>query len=523
MNFLKNLYLGLTIKLRIFILCTCYSFCIIFTAILSQMDIRFSVFVGIVTTFIILGTIFGLINMFAITNSIHRSIGYLHKIADGDMSFNIAIKRNNEVSMILKATKAMLESFTGILRQIHAASLKMEQSSYQISEISSGIAEASDAQQEKAQDVNLATREVYDVSQSVCALSEEMQKKSIQTEKEAQLGLEAMHDTINQMKKTVDEVNAAAENMEGLHKVGEEINHIVGSITEIAGQTNLLALNAAIEAARAGEQGRGFAVVADEVRKLASRTATETDGIAKIIAELARQVNNNEETMNRIIRQVRESEAQTQKMSEIMARMAEAAQESADSNREIYNGSMTQLKDMDTLQNGLDSLFNTISETSDKIGITNSVSTDLTRLSAEFNSLMNSFKFTDEVMKEKAGIDNARKHPRVQNSLMMTVKKAGTVDVLNGISSDFSLSGLQMRINGNSNLTNKDTVELSIMLPYNTQHEYNNQTPLRVQATIVWKKEFGVEKLYGVKFINVASDFATKFDRAFKYFNKSAK
>ncbi len=523
MTFLKDIYLSLKIKTRLIILCICYSLCIFFSVLASRVFSESLYVWGVVVVFIFLGAVFGMINVVTITNSISRTIGYLQKMAKGDLSLNIVVKRNNEISDILRAMKAMQENLTGILRKVHESSINMEQSSFQISEISSDIVSASNMQQEKAETVNLEIREVSTVSGEVSVLSGEVRDTSHESERMARLGREATDAAMAQMVKMVSEVNRASEDMNALHQVREQINSIIHSITEIAGQTNLLALNAAIEAARAGEQGRGFAVVADEVRKLASRTANETDEISKIISEFARQVNRSSDTMGSIIIQVRDCEAQIKNMAETMDTMVNVSKVSAVSSDKIYEGSKSQIEHITTLQSSLDLLFKTIDTTSVKGGITASVSTNLTKLSSEFNELMHRFHFTNDVVVAEVSPSESRKHPRANNGLLVTVRKSGSNEIIEGISIDFSLSGLKIRIHGKAGLEAKDRVELDIMLPYDSKDEYSNQKPIHVSASIVWKQEEQTETLLGVKFINANEDFSSKFEKAFQYFNKSSK
>lgn len=127
---------------------------------------------------------------------------------------------------------------------------------------------------------------------------------SLQADKAAQQGSQVVSETISIMTSLSSDISEASTNLDALYKQSDQINNIVSTISSIAEQTNLLALNAAIEAARAGEQGRGFAVVADEVRSLAARTSTSTTEIADVVkknVELSQLATN---TMQSSIEQV---------------------------------------------------------------------------------------------------------------------------------------------------------------------------------------------------------------------------
>ena len=106
---------------------------------------------------------------------------------------------------------------------------------------------------------------------------------SLEADSSAQQGVQIVSETIALMTSLSSDISAASANLDALYKQSDQINNIVSTISSIAEQTNLLALNAAIEAARAGEQGRGFAVVADEVRSLAARTSSSTTEIAEVV------------------------------------------------------------------------------------------------------------------------------------------------------------------------------------------------------------------------------------------------
>jgi methyl-accepting chemotaxis protein len=108
---------------------------------------------------------------------------------------------------------------------------------------------------------------------------------SQQTDGTAQKGAGVIQETVDVMRELAQHMEQAAESIAALDKQSQIIGSIISSISSIADQTNLLALNAAIEAARAGEQGRGFAVVADEVRQLASRTSKATEEIVGVVAQ----------------------------------------------------------------------------------------------------------------------------------------------------------------------------------------------------------------------------------------------
>jgi len=138
-------------------------------------------------------------------------------------------------------------------------------------------------------------------------------------------GEQVMAKTASEIHEIAATVNQAAELIQGLEKHSQQIANVVQVIKEVADQTNLLALNAAIEAARAGEQGRGFAVVADEVRKLAERTAVSTQEIARTIESMRASATNAVSSMGSVVGKVGKGVERAQEANETMRQIGEGA------------------------------------------------------------------------------------------------------------------------------------------------------------------------------------------------------
>ena len=519
MSYLWNFYLGLTIKVRLIILCFCYSLCIIAATISGRLD-SLPLQIGACTLFIVLGAIFGGINIWAISSSIGRTIGYLQAISQGDLSMEIVVSRNNEISRILMAMRTMVERLTEVLKNIHDASLQMEQSSYQIADISNEIASTSKEQQEQARDVSNVTSEVRSISETVRDVSETVRDLARQSEEEAENGLRATQENIEQMGLTVMEVNRASEETASLSLVGEKIHQIIGSISDIADQTNLLALNAAIEAARAGDQGRGFAVVADEVRNLAVRTARETEEISRIIGELTNQVGKTTSIMKQVVTRVNHSEEKNRETAGIIERLVLSVRESSAANKKISDVSQSQTQQLTALQNSLDSLFNTIRDNGSKVGITATISEDLNKVTHEFNVLISRFTF-DATSVITTRDHEKRRAPRTQNGLLVTLLSKELTQPVKGITNDFSLTGMQLRLPGNNDLSKGSVVRLQIMPPCDSLAKYASQSPIEVDAKVVWCRRQDKNTYCGLDYSEISGERERVLADCFAYFNKS--
>jgi methyl-accepting chemotaxis protein len=457
-----------------------------------------------------------------ITRSLNQAIATADRLAAGDLTFEVGATSGDEIGKLQASLGQILEKLTPILSNIHDASLQMEQSSFQISKISNEIGAASCAQQDRFQAVSAAAGEVRTSSDSVRLLAESVRGKSVETEAEAERGLLAVQENIAQMQKTVSDVSRAAQETTKLHEVGEQIHRIIESISDIADQTNLLALNAAIEAARAGEQGRGFAVVADEVRNLASRTARETEEITRIISAFASQVDNNMQTMERVVSLVNDGEGKSRETAQVIDRMVASVRESAVSNLQISEVSLSQMERLELLQDSLDSLFATIRENGAKVGVTATISSDLNLVSTQINRLMAHFTFNRQVVAH-SGNSEKRRHPRLRHGMLTFVYCDGRKLEAEGITEDFSLSGIKLRLPAGSEEISASLLTLEIMLPSSRFDDFHSQQPLRVDARVVRRGLEGGNTVLGLEFLDLSRDQKQRLEACFDHFNKEAR
>ncbi|WP_445261909.1 methyl-accepting chemotaxis protein [Pseudomonas sp. RA_105y_Pfl1_P41] len=346
---------------------------------------------GIALAFIIAITI-GVLITRLITRPIAQAVESAQRIAKGDLTQAILTERTDEAGQLLMALADMQGGLKSTLMEIANASDQLASAAEELSavtdESSRGLTRQNDEIQQAATAVNQMTAAVDEVASNAVSTSE----ASRQATSEAEDGRQQVEQAVSGMSSMVTEINDSTQSVADLAGQVREIGKVIDVIRGIADQTNLLALNAAIEAARAGEQGRGFAVVADEVRALAHRTQVSTVDIEKMIGEVQVGADGAVAAMNKSLTWANNTQALAQNAGEALQRITASVAMINESNLVIASASEEQAQVAREVDRNLLNIQDLSTQTAAGANQTNAASQDLSRLATSFNALVSKFQ-----------------------------------------------------------------------------------------------------------------------------------
>ncbi|WP_163830786.1 methyl-accepting chemotaxis protein [Spartinivicinus ruber] len=330
----------------------------------------------------------------SITSPIKGTVELMCDISEGegDLTKRLEISGQSEMGKLAEAFNTFVAKLHGIIQKVADASSHINDASSEINNVVQTSSKQMHAQASETEQVATAINEMSLTAQEIAASATQAADEATNAQTSALKGNDIVINTINSIASLAEQLQEAEKVMDALGNETENIGSVLGVIGSIAEQTNLLALNAAIEAARAGEQGRGFAVVADEVRTLASRTQSSTQEIHEMITRLQQQSATAVKVMT-VSRELSDSTShQAEEAGESLTAIKDSIGVITEMNHQIATASEEQTSVIEEINKNITRIADAVSEMSHGMEATSQNSNRLHSMGQELNSLVQQFR-----------------------------------------------------------------------------------------------------------------------------------
>ncbi|MDX1693359.1 MAG: methyl-accepting chemotaxis protein [Ketobacteraceae bacterium] len=321
----------------------------------------------------------------------------MREMANGNYTNPVKVDREDEIGKLQLSLRQMQEQMCTMVSEILMTSTELAGAASQLSASSRQVADGS-TQQSQAATTMAST--IEELTVSIDRLSENAQEArsvSSASNERAHKGAEVIRQAGNEMHSINRTVTEAADEIRELGNLSGQISSIIQTIQEIADQTNLLALNAAIEAARAGEQGRGFAVVADEVRGLAARTSTSAQEITATIDKIQERTHRSVETMESGVEQVEKGASLSSQAGEAIQEISAGSQRVVEVFSDISDMLREQAQASTDIARNVEDIAQMAEQNSTSVTQVASAADQLSGMAADLKSMISRFRIAGQV------------------------------------------------------------------------------------------------------------------------------
>jgi methyl-accepting chemotaxis protein len=316
----------------------------------------------------------------------------LVRVSEGDLSIELKIYANDEIGDLGKGINRMLHSLHDVIVSIKSTAEQVASAAGQLQSSSDQMATGAEEVAAQASTVAVATEEMTATVQEIANNCLHAAEGTKQVDTSANNGRIIVEETIRMMGALSNQVRATSHTVAELGKRSDQIGEIVTTIEDIADQTNLLALNAAIEAARAGEQGRGFAVVADEVRALAERTTKATKEISDMIKGIQKETHEVVESMEKGVSQARAGTMEAGKSREALKEILSQVETLNEQVSQIATAAEQQTATTGEISNNINQITQVVQETAKGAQESAGSANQLSGLADELRNLVEKFR-----------------------------------------------------------------------------------------------------------------------------------